>query len=238
MKKIVTVLMALTVLVTLACPAFADFTPSVSYKGAPEVVTVKDTEGKEAIGVIRNNTGAVSYVYEGGLVATAVSEAKTSTSIPDEAESTLLSVYDQLTNGSMTLPYEKLGDVDADKMVIRDLFDVSLLQDDHREAIEPEGVVFDITFDLGVAQNVNVYAMTYKNNAWNPVVKTVNNGDGTVTCTFEHFCPVAFVVEESDTAVAPDTGDNSKVMLWVAVLAVSACALVGATVVYRRKAVK
>jgi hypothetical protein len=74
--------------------------------------------------------------------------------------------------------------------------------------------------------------MTYKNNEWNPVVSTVNNGDGTVTCTFEHLCPVEFSVKTADEPPV-QTGDDSgkDLLLWGAVAAVALVAIVVLTVV-------
>lgn len=94
-------------------------------------------------------------------------------------------------DGSMTLPYEKVSDdIVAGNMVVRDLFDVSWRCVDHPEAIAPTGVYVELTFDLGVEKDAQVVAMTYKDEQWNPVASVVNNGDGTVTCVFENFCPV------------------------------------------------
>jgi len=135
--------------------------------------------------------------------------------VPDavaEETAQLVEVYLALESGTMEIPYEKIEGVDADKaekMVVLDLASVTLVCDqvncehDHKRAVEEEGVTFQVTFDLGVAADTEIYAMTYKNDEWNPIVSTVNNGDGTVTCVFEHLCPVAFVVN-ADTLPVPE----------------------------------
>lgn len=224
MKKFVMLLIAVMLVASLACPAFAaedGFVPSITYKGAPEIVLTEDAEGNPTIGIIVDAEGeTVGYVSEGGLVITPLSgEGETAAELKD--------IYEELLDGTMTLPYE--GDED---MVIMDLVDVSWVSEDNANLVEPEGAVLTVTFKLGVAKDVVVTAMTYKNDAWNPIEKVVNNGDGTVTCTFEHLCPVAFAVAAED---APsETGDQSDVMLWGMLLALSAVGMAAVSVLYFR----
>lgn len=240
MKRAVCLIIALLVCISMAGSVFAEeFVPSISYKGAPEIVTVKDAEGKDAIGIVRDAAGKVlSYVYSDCLLLTPVSSAANSTTIPEASKTELLSVYAALTDGSMTLPYG--SDVDADSMVIKDLFDLSWIctEHGHPEQIEPEGVTLELTFDMGVDKNANVVVMTYKNSAWGEIVKAENNGDGTVTCTFEHLCPVSVSVGNSADITPPaETSDTlgQELVMWTALMAVSAAAVVVLLVV-RRKA--
>jgi hypothetical protein len=213
----------------------------VSNKPAPEIVPVVDPDGNPAIGVLCDGDGRIiDYVYEDCLIITTVSEAKTSTEIPDHAEKVLLDVYGKLTSGEMTIPYEKHDSkLNTGNMVIRDLFDATFICAEHPDMLEPKGVTLRITFRLNVAKDVDVYAMTYKNNEWNPVVSTVNNGDGTVTCTFEHLCPVEFSVKTADEPPV-QTGDDSgkDLALWGAVAGVALVAIVVLTVVTFRSGKK
>ena len=225
MKKFVLLLVAVMLCVSMVCPVLAaedDFVPSITYKGAPDVVVTEDAEGNPAVGVITDAEGEVlGYVAESALKVTPLSGED------EEIVAVLEEIYEELVAGTMTLPYE--GDKD---MVIMDLVDVSLENEDDLEMVEPEGAVFTVTFKLGVAAGVEVTAMTYKNDAWNPVAKVVNNGDGTVTCTFEHLCPVAFSVAAED---APsETGDETDMMLWSMLLAVSAVGMAVVSVLYFR----
>ena len=239
MRRIVTLLLVLVLCISLACPVFADeFVPSISDKNAPEIVPGKDPDGKPTIGRILKDGEVIDYIYEGCLVVTPVSQAKTSTLIPDAAEELLLDVYAKLNSGAMQLPYEKISSkLDPKKMVIRDLFDASWLCEEHPEMVAPAGVTVELTFDLGIGKNTDVYVMTYKNNAWNPIVSVENNGDGTVTCVFEDFCPIAFAVQQGSSTPPSQTGDTADLTLWIALLAVSALGLV-AVVVFRRKIVR
>lgn len=240
MKKFLACLTVLMICLSLAAPAAAaEFVPSITMKGAPNIVGFLDGEGLEAIGKILDDDGTViGYVRPECLVVTAVADAKTSKDIPADARDLLLSVYDKLTSGEMTLPYGKHGsEVDELNMVIRDLFDATWLCEEHPEAIAPEGVTFEITFDLGVAPDQKVYVMSYKNEEWNPVVSTVNNGDGTVTCVFESLCPIEFSVEgDPDSSKTGDIGPDLSV--WGVTALASLAAIVVLTVVYRKDAMK
>lgn len=257
MKKIIACIVALMVCATMVLPAFAaedTFTPSVTDKPAPEIVPVLDPDGNPALAEVVKGDEVIGYVYEDCLVITSVAEALTSTDIPAAAKTLLLDVYNKLIKDEMKIPYDIFGaGLNADKMVVRDLFDVSFLcggsetMIDHPELLEAEGVVLRVTFNLGVGANDKVYTSTFKNEAWNAIVSTKNNGDGTVTCTFEHLCPVAFSVETadsgSDTPVVPDdpsTGDpeGEKLGLWITVAAVSLVAVVALVTVYVVKSKK
>ena len=250
MKRTISLLIALVLCLSLAVPVFADeFVPSITGKPAPEIVPVLDPDGNEAIGEILNQDGEViGYLYEECLVITPVSPAKTSTEIPEDAAELLLSVYDQLVAGTMNLPYEKFNaNLDPSTMVIKDLFDVSWLcgpdnadmvgsdHPDHPAMVAPLGVTIRLIFDLDVAKNVNVYSMSYKNGAGNPIVKCVNNGDGTVSATFEDFCPVSFSLGSTYNTPPASTGDNTQIHLWLIVMAVSVVAMGAVLVLNNRK---
>ncbi len=260
MKRMIALVVALMVCAALVLPAAAStFTPSVTYKDAPQIVPVPgvtDPEGNPALGEIWKDDIFFEYLYDGCLVITSVAEAQTSTQIPEDAKNLLLEVYEKLSNGEMKLPYEKLG-LNPDNMVIRDLFDATFLCGNdhyavnHPEMLEPEGTVIKLTFDIGVDASEKVYTMTYKQGEWNPIVETVNNGDGTVTCTFEKLCPVVFCVETADEGGDDEGGsgnkpgdddddENSKtgdesITLWIVTASVSLVAIVALVVIYRSK---
>ena len=241
MKRFLSLITVLALLLAVTCSASAaeEFTDSVSYKGAPDVVMILDDEGKNAVGIVSKLNGDVlDHIYEDCIVITPVSEAATSDRIPDAAEKLLLEVYAALLDGSMTIPYEKLNaNLKSNQMVIRDLFDLSWLCDEHPDMVAPEGIVVELTFDLNVKADTKVYCMTYYNNEWQPIVSTENNGDGTVTCVFEHFCPVVFCVQTSATPGPTGDGSGAQVVLWIALMVVSATALTVLLVANRRKKV-
>lgn len=247
MKRAIGLLLMLTLCISLSCPAFAaenSFVPSITYKGEPEIVPTEDEEGKPVIGIVREDgkkneeeEALLSYVYQPCLVITPVAEAESSAAIPDEAAETLLYVYEELSSGRMKLPYDKAENYKGETMVIRELLDASWLcgvgsDHDHPTQVAPEGVVLEITFDLGVQPEDKLIVMTYHDGEWEPIAEAINNGDGTVTCVFEHLCPVAISVAQG---AAANTGDSFSFMPWVVVMIAALAALV---VVFTRKAKK
>ena len=241
MKRFFAIIAVVMMCISLAAPVLAaqDFMPSVTNKPAPEIVPVPDPEGNPRIGLIRDKDGnIIDYVDEGCLIITPVSEVETSTEIPEASRVILRDVYKKLTDGSMTIPYEKHdAGLDSSKMVIRDLFDATFVCQEHPAMLEPEGVTLELIFDLNVKPGVNVYAMTYKESEWNPIVSCVNNGDGTVTCVFEKLCPIEFSIS-TDVTPPSGTGDLGNMSVWGIVALISLVAIVALTVVYRLDAKK
>lgn len=237
MKRVFACIAMLAVLISLCVPAFAaeaEFTPSVSGKPGPVVVPTIDDDGNPAMGVIRDKDGnPIHYVGMDHLIITGISEAETSTKIPADAKALLLDVNAKLMDGSMQIDYTKHGDeLKNKKLVIRDLFDATFVCDDCPPILEEEGVTLEITFDIGIAKDVDVYTMTYKNSDWNPIVSTVNNGNGTVTCVFEKLCPVEFSVIEGDLTPPTGTGDKPVDAKWFIIGGIALAAIVALTVVF------
>lgn len=204
MKKMLCLLTALVICLTMAVPALADeFVPSITYKDAPELVSAI-MGGKDVSGAL--------------IITSIIGAENKTTGITQGERDHLLDVYDALESGEMDLPIEG-------NFVIRDLVDITFREHDG------ETSVF-LTFDLGVAATDEVICMQYKNNKWNDV-KLTNNGDGTVTCEFTHFCPVAFAVKQSDN---PKGGDSvgQEMILWIGVM-VAAAAGVTVVIANRRK---
>lgn len=223
MRRFICLMLALVVFASLAMPAFAvegEFVPSIAVKDGP---VIKDaTMNGDDVGDC--------------LIVTSIAEAKDkSTDITQDERDLLLDVYKKLKDGSMVLPLNT-------DYVIRDLVDVSFKYDDCRQQddhgnkdqwLAKEGNTVTVTFKLGIGKKTDVSVLTYVDGKWVKAEKVVNNGDGTVTVTFEDICPVAFAV---GTAI-PKTGDvmGQNLGLWIGLLAVSAVALVAVVVVSRKK---
>ena len=233
MKKIICLLVVLAVCFSLAAPVFAEndeFVPSITYKPSPEIVTVTDDEGKEAIGMIVNDKGEVlDYVEHGCLQITPIAHVwDPEEEVPQDVEELLTFVYEELNENDMQIPYEKHEglDLEGKNMVIRDLFDARWACEEHRAMVEDKGILFEITFDLGIAADTPIYVMTYDEEAkvWEPVVKTVNNGDGTVTCTFEHLCAVEFSMPVAAASV-PAEAASMPIWPWILLLVLAVAAI-------------
>ena len=249
MKKIIALIVALLTVCSLAAPAMAaeaeavaaGFTPSIAYKPEPEIIPIVDDEGVEYQGVLTDEAGeVVAYVEEGNLLVTPIAHVwDEEVEVPQEVEELLTFVYEELGSGEMELPYELFttAQLDADNMVIRDLFDARWVDEHLSEAVSPDGVVLELTFDLGVAPNAEIYVMTYDEAAdkWEPIVSTVNNGDGTVTCVFEHLCAIAFSMPltPAEAPAAPAAASNSGI--WLILLGLAAVAVVAVLVVKNKK---
>lgn len=241
MKRILCVAIAIllcSLAVLSAIAADNEFVPSISYKGSPDIVPVKDPDGKDAYGVILGKDNKPQYyLLKTCLLVTPVSEAEDSTKIPEAAKQQLLKVYQGLSDGTMQLPYEKISSqLDPNKMVIRDLFDISFLCGDHPELLAQDDITAEVKFDLGIDSQTEIYCMVYADGQWEPAVNIKNNDDGTVTCVFEELGAVAFAVKTTDAPPA-QTGDTvgANLPLWIAVMGVSAAALILLVILGRRK---
>ena len=251
MKRILCLVMVTVLIFALASSAFAakaEFVPSISYKDHPEIVPVPPKPGtdpapddKVIVGEIvdKENDEVVKDIYDEHLIVTPVAGAGESTEIPEEAKDQLLDIYDQLVEGTMEIPYEKIDpSINPSDMVIRDLFDVSSVDNENNQLVLEENMSVKVTFDLGVGSDVEVYCMTYINDEWVPAISVLNNGNGTVTVIMDAFGPVIFSVEGTGSVTPPpQTGDQfgAQLPLWIAVMAVSAVGLFAVLVIGNRK---
>ena len=80
-----------------------------------------------------------------------------------------------------------------DNAVVTALFDVTILSEELQSYLDVEGNTIDLTFEADIPEGNHVFVMVFKNNEWQLIENVVINGDGTITCTFAHFCPVAIL---------------------------------------------
>ena len=223
MKRVICWVCLVILILSLVLPAFAatgTFVPSISYKDGPQVEDAV-MDGKDVVGC---------------MVVTSIKGAKEKTTDIGQADrDLLLEVYEKLDNGSMKLPLENEG------YVVRELVDVSFAKNcedaahDHKAWLGQEDTTAEVTFDLGIKATTDVEVLAYVNGEW-VAVSAKNNGDGTVTCVFEDFCPVAFCVDADAEKDIPQTGDaaGQNLTRWFVLLAVSLLAVV-ALVANRKK---
>ena len=241
MRRIVCLLTVLLLCVGLAMPVFAaedDFVPSITYKPEPDIVPVDD----DYIGIIRDERDEIiGYIEHGCLKITPIAHVwDEKIEVAKEIEELLLFVYNALNDDSMKIPYEKHeAELDAEHMVIRDLFDIRWVCEEHREMFEKEGVTLELIFDLGVVADAEIYVMTYdeETEEWSPIVSTVNNGDGTVTCSFDELCAVEFSMPVAAAASASvETVQTASVLPWFVLMVAAALGVVAIVVVKTKKA--
>ena len=244
MKKILSILTVLLLCFSLVAPVYAaenveGFVPSITYKPTPNFVPVYDENGNEFIGVVRDENGDIlDYIEPGCLIVTPIAHVwDENIEVPQEIEELLLFLYTSLNDGSMKIPYEKHeANLDPANMVIRDLFDARWGCEEHPRMLAPKGVVLELTFDLGVVPEAQIYVQSYdeETKVWEPIVSTVNNGDGTVTCVFEHLCGIEFSMPLTQ-GVAPTKGGNVNILPWIIVLVVAAIAAVAVILTKKKK---
>lgn len=244
MKRVVCLLIVLMLCISLALPAYAaedSFVPSITYKPTPELVPVIDENQEEHVGIIvRNENGEIlGYVDEGCLLITPVADIWDETkNVPTVIKELLQKVYDGLNSGEIEVPYDKHeADLDPANMVVRDLFDARFICEECEKLLEPEGAVLELTFDLGVVADAEIYVQTYdeETGEWTPVVKTVNNGDGTVTCTFEHLCAIEFSMVMAGTSAPVEDAPRGNILPWIIAILVCAAVIVVAVVYAKKK---
>lgn len=226
MKKLICLLICVLLCTSLMLPAMAtgegDFVPSITYKEGPTVQSAEmDQESVAAC-----------------IVITSISQAeKKETDIHQEERDLLLDLYEQLENGTMTLPLEG-------SYTIRELLDISFAYEECRqdaahggkdEKLAESDVNLKIVVDLGVNADENVIVLNYKEGKWAPIKSVTNNGDGTVTCEFEHLCPVAFVV---GNAVIPGNEDAPGNYLWYIIAAIALVVVAVVVILVSKKSKK
>lgn len=224
MKKLIVFAMVLMLCATMVLPVCAqeqEFVPSITYKDG--LVVVEATMNDEAV--------------KDCIEVTSIKEAKEKTTdVTQEARDLLLEVYDKLSNGTLELPLE--GDY-----VVLELVDISWAQKacveagDHDHAAWLAEAGNTVTVDLGyMGKNFELKVLSYNDGQWTEIKNVTNNGDGTFSCEFEHFCPVAFCVEGEALEQGPITGDSSNLLLWLGIMLAAAAGLVTVLAVNRRRA--
>lgn len=231
--------------------------------GCINIGYVYDSEGNVLAGVhyAPNGMVYVDGVHEGNvedghecLIITPLAEAETDPEIPDESRERLLWVYEQIMAQGMEFFADCEGLAGAivgvlgegatvNDLVVKDLFDVTVICDELEEYLEPEGTTICLDFDLGLEPGTFVTVVAYKNGKWQMIEDVEVLEDGSVTCTtYENFCPVAVLVPAdevpaADLMDAPHTGDSigTQTIVWSVVAALSLAAIVVLVLAQRKR---
>lgn len=195
MKKFLCLAIALVLCLSIAVPAFAaasEFVPSITYKPEPIIVPV-EKDGVEYIGVMVDENGDIAdYVEHGCVKITPLAHVwDEQIKVAAEIEEVLTKVYNGLTNGDMTIACDEH---DADKLAVRELFDIRWACDEHPNMMD-EGFRLQLIFDLGIKAGEEVCVTVYDDESgeWT-TMDAVNNDDGTVTITLTKVGVIAFSV--------------------------------------------
>ena len=217
MKRWMSILTALLICLSLAVPAFAaevDYVPSITAKPAPELDgTGADADGLPVIEVKDENKEVVHTSPVQHLFITSVAEVMGDdpVAISEEKVEALKEAYTVLDDPDLNIfelvpELAEIVEAGVKEMVVMDLFDVTIVNEELEQHLNKDGHTIELTFDVNVPADQAVYVMVFKENKWQLIESAVNNGDGTVTCVFEHFCPVAIltvppvVAEETEPA--------------------------------------
>jgi hypothetical protein len=249
MKKFFAILLSIIMVLTMALSvSAAQFVPSITNKGAPDLIVIDRINGKDVVGFITDADGnKVSTEYMDCLVISSINDALSGKELPEGVKEELIKVYDEMKEGAKIsdlcpelkdIVKEKWGnDKNVDDLVVKDLFDVTDYCEDLKTHLNG-GSILDLTFNVGIPSGSFITAMVYVDGKWVPVHDCINNGDGTVTVKFTQICPVAFLVPggngQNMDVVSPTTGDAMDVIIWGSVMLISLGAIV-ALIIYRRK---
>lgn len=205
-------------------PGNNNFTPSVSGKPAPGVMTaedhaalIKDTAIEEVIGVPATELiitpvadrdyvpdvrihGGLEWAYEKIRTAPSLNELPEVT-----AEGLGAAINQVLADMGSNLTYAE--------MIVRDLFDVSLFGD-LRAAVAQDAKYLNVTFDMGLEAGAVVVALTSSDNVhWTvlPASDVTVNANGSVTVNLHDLGTVAFAVNaatvQTGMVTSPATGE-------------------------------
>lgn len=209
MKKALSLILALMLTATMATSAVAaNFTPSVTGKDAPDVVTTtvisKDGKKTSYIGQIVDKDGkAVKKVEKSKITITPVSQSKKASK---ETQKVLDQAYKHVkeakTLKDLAPDIEKhlkslSKNLKVSDMVVRDLFNISI--DKNTEKLLTEGAGVQLTFKLGVKAKDKIVCMrSIGDGKWEVIdaSKIKNNKDGTVTVEVAGSGPIIFAVQK------------------------------------------
>lgn len=211
MKKITAVLTALLAAMSLTVSvSAAQFTASVEGKDAPALAPMTTATGEAAGALLYDASGnEVRGISETSLTITPVSQIGDASS---EIGMALQSAYEQLSAAdSLEEIIPDIGkvletlspDLSVEDLVVRDLFDISV--DDEVKALLEDGHSIAFTFALGVNTDDAVLCLhNFQDDQWEVIApeRTVNNGDGTVSVTFDSLSPIAFAVKPALEGIA------------------------------------
>lgn len=212
MKKVRLFASAVLLISLLTSNVFAaGFTPSVESQDAPTVdsVVITDKDGN-AVSVSDADLVVTPYSKADDAATEDISEAlsaamddiKTVDSLADLSAETG-TIQDDLQAALDTFD----TDCTVDDLVVRDLFDVSIVGES-ADLLEDANATVTLTFQVAVeSDEVLIVIHNYETGKWEVIDSSLVtvNGDGTVSVTLNSLSPIAFLTAVEDTEVQPGT---------------------------------
>ena len=201
MKKVISVMLAMLICVSLVATAFAAegvFTPSVTAKPAPEIVAKDEAAGAPVVEVVDTQEATVQTFEVVHVEVTPVSE-KDEEHVDEEVTAVLTEVYEKLSADDVKLAEvmpaleeivkeaaaadATLANFDVNELVVKDLFHVAV-SEELEKVLEVEGNTLKLTLDAKVTPGQFIIVMVLVDGEWIPVEFEINE-DGTITCALE-----------------------------------------------------
>lgn len=218
MKKVLTLCLAIMMVVAMAVPAFAgpgSFISSPSGNKAPELIEFT-CDGCSA--------DVVVTAYADRYTLDDATRAKL-----EAAYATIVGTTDATTLNADLAKLAKEMNIDASKLAVSDLFDISYVNCPNHEG---HGA-FNITIKSEMLKGF-VGLVHFNGESWD-LVKDAKVVNGNLVFTIADLSPFAIVVDTS--ADAPITGDSSNIGFYVAAMALSASALFVVVLKLKKRAI-
>lgn len=219
MKNVMRVLMVMILVLAMVTPSFAantGFVGSINEKPSTGLMSLGTDEHGVIYGIIYDPNGKqVACLHEGDIIVTPLAKIDSMGDILSQDTIKLMwKVYKDMQSGKTDLAdiedlqdrvWDELGKhMDANDLVVRELFDVTILNGEYLNLVQKDGYTLKIKFNLQLDVKAFLEIMSYVENHWELAESIENTGDGIVV-VLEHLCPVAFLVEEDGA----DDSDNS-----------------------------
>lgn len=220
MKKLLfpLVCVAISVVMSLSASA-ASYNPSVEVKLAPSIATVI-INGEERSAYITNDKGETTNIGSDRIKVSSVSESSEDT----ETGSTLLKAYNQIKSAASVADIcSSLTDIvksvfpgkTADDLVVRDLFNVSLIDENGNIQHDIDGkITISFSYTIGDSEYLFVMHQNAETGEWIAVDLAdidIDAENGTVSVSFSELCPVAFMTVAKDDEPAAAASNNVEV---------------------------
>lgn len=249
MKRVLSVLVVVFVLATAALPCAAAtgvFAPSVTRKGAPEIVTHDIPGGGECIAdlVDSKDDGTVIHTPKDYLIVTPYGEKDDAPNIGiknmlEDAYSDIgdIESIPELDKELDKRAAELRPDADSGDLVAYELFNIAFITE-QGEYFEKSGKqMLRVVFDTDTKDEETKPIIIYKPEGSDWMVvdseNVVLNDDGTITVYFESVGTVVFLRLSSESE---DTGISRNFYIWLIILIASAVTLAFVVGTGRKKA--